>query len=498
MKNGVVRFLVVAVALLTLMPARGAGDVKVAIAGGYDEIESYSQHDLVHISLSELAQVLGGTVSWEIVGHTISYSDTGFKFELLIGSPFLTLDDTTFNMTYETSLKDGQIYVPALTFVPLLDRVTPQSITWVPDRKTIRVDSEYFNVTDLSVQSKANGLLVDIYLSAPLAYEIFVTEGNWLNISIRDARINRNRVLSRRDSRYMYRLKVHQVENNTGQISLRLRRNITEWSHAIEYNPTRIQISIKDVNFELDTASSRPVIGPDDKIDVIVVDPGHGGDDYGAIGQGGTREKDITLKIAKKLAGLIRKDKRFKVVMTRDRDKTVSLEKRAKIANDAGADLFVSIHANASPRRNIRGWNVFFLAPALNDSARAVQQLENSYFLRESYDETSDDQGDDEYLDPVRSILSDMLMTEFQTESYDFAQMIDREFRRRLDTPARGIDQAGFFVLNRVFTPSVLIESAFISNKTEERKLRDKKYQEKIARGLYEAIKRFKAKYETS
>jgi len=161
------------------------------------------------------------------------------------------------------------------------------------------------------------------------------------------------------------------------------------------------------------------------------------------------------------------------------------------IPRDAGADLFISIHANASPRKQIRGWNVFFLAPALNDSARAVEQLENSFFLRES-NPAAADPDDDGYQDPVASILSDMLMTEFQVESHDFAQMIDREFRKRLDIPARGIDQAGFFM------PSVLIESAFISNKTEEKKLKSKKYQEKVARGLYEAIKRFKAKYESN
>jgi len=497
MRTTTAAFLTIGLLLLSNVSTAGADKVKVAMAGGYDEIGAFSENDIVYISLSDLANVLGGRLSWEIVGHTVLYADVGFEFKFLIGSPFLNLNDTTFNMTYDAVLEKGQLFVSAATCLPLLDRVTAQNIIWVPDRKTIRVDSEYFNVTDLSVQAKANGLLIDIYLTTPLAYEIFVTEGNWLNVSIRDARINRSRVLSRRDSRYMYQLKVHQVENNTGQVSLRLRRNITVWSHRIEYNPTRIQISIKDANFQLDTTTTRPVIGPDDKIDVIVIDPGHGGDDYGAIGQKGTREKDVALSIARKLASIIRKDKQFKVILTRDRDKTISLERRARIANDAGADLFISIHANASPRKQIRGWNVFFLAPALNDSARAVEQLENSYFLRES-NPAAADPDDNDYQDPVASILSDMLMTEFQVESHDFAQMIDREFRKRLDIPARGIDQAGFFMLNKVFTPSVLIESAFISNKTEEKKLKSKKYQEKVARGLYEAIKRFKAKYESN
>jgi N-acetylmuramoyl-L-alanine amidase len=472
-----------------------AEEIKVAVGGGFETVQAFRDRDIQYISLSELANSLGGTVAWEIVGHTVSYTDAGFKFEFLIGAPWVNVNDTTYNLTHEAVYRDGQLYVPMATFLPLLDKVTNQHIAWEPGQETVRVESEYFNVTDVSIESKANGLLIEIYLTAPLAYQIFITEGNWLNVSLREASINRNRVLSRRDTRYMYELKVHQVENRTGQISMRLKTDITDWSHTLEQNPTRIQILVKDTAFQIDTSAPVTVVGLDDKIDVIVVDAGHGGEDYGAIGQNGTREKDVVLSIAKRLANLIRKEKSFKVVMTRDRDKTVSLEERAKIANDAGADLFISIHANASPRRQIGGWNVFFLAPALNDSARSVAQLENGYFMRESYNPSDTQSGDGQ--NPLNSILSDMIITEFQAESHEFARMADREFRRGLETEARGIDQAGFFVLNRVFTPSVLIETAFISNPREEKLLKDKGYQEKIATGLYEATKRFKAKYES-
>jgi len=485
----------IAICIIGLMGVVSADEIKVAVGGGFETVSAFRDREIQYVSLSELANSLGGTVAWETVGHTVSYSDAGFKFEFLIGSPWVNVNETTYNLTHVAVYRDGQLYVPMATFLPLLDETTSQHIAWAPDDETVRVESGYFNVTDLSIESKANGLLIEIFLTDPLAYEIFITEGNWLNVSLREATVNSNRILSRRDARYMYDLKVHQIENRTGQISMRLKRDITDWSHTLERNPTRIQILIKDTTFRIDSAADVTPVGPDDKIDVIVVDAGHGGEDYGAIGQNGTREKDVVLNIAKKLATLIRKDKMFRVVMTRDRDRTVSLEERAKIANDAGADLFISIHANASPKRNIGGWNVFFLAPALNDSARSVAQLENSFFLRESYSATDTQSG--EVQNPLSSILSDMLMTEFQEESHEFARMADRELRRRLDTEARGIDQAGFFVLNKVFTPSVLIESAFISNPREEKLLKDRGYQEDVAAGLYEAIKRFKAKYES-
>jgi N-acetylmuramoyl-L-alanine amidase len=298
----------------------------------------------------------------------------------------------------------------------------------------------------------------------------------------------------------MYKLSTHQAAGS-GQVSIRLKGRIDKLHHKMAYNPPRIQISIADKSFVFDSLAA-PIVGPDDKIDVIVVDPGHGGKDYGAIGPGGTREKDVALNIARELAKLIRKDKQFKVVMTRDGDRTVTLDRRAEIANSAGADLFISIHANASVKKRARGWNVFFLAPAKNDSARSVAQFENSFFLKErsaldAHRGESETESDQYGLDnPILSILNEMIMTEFQTESYDLAMMLGREFRKSLKIPSRGVDQAAFFVLNKVFTPSVLIEAGFISHKKEEKTLKSSKYHRRVAKAIYKAIKKFKVKYE--
>ncbi|MDD3732546.1 MAG: N-acetylmuramoyl-L-alanine amidase [candidate division Zixibacteria bacterium] len=474
-----------------------ADRIKISVSGGYEEIQSFKKNNVVYYSLSELAEILGGQLDWELIGHRVRYTEDNFRFDFLIDAAYFKLDDSVFNLVYPVIYNKGQLFVPAETFTPFLDGVTVQKISWDSDARMLRVEPEYFNVTDFAISSKANGILIEVFLTSALNYDIFVTEGNWINISIPGARINSPRILSRRDPRFMYKMNVHQI-GNTGQISVRLKRNITKWNHMLVFNPPRIQMSIPDINFELDPADTSPVIGPDNKIDVIVIDPGHGGKDYGAIGQQGTREKDIVLNIARELAKIIRKDKQFKVIMTRDRDIYVSLEERAEIANKAGADLFISIHANASPKKNICGWNVFFLAPAKNDSARAVAQLENSFFLRElsAGSNNPEDNEEDTYNDPVVSILNEMIMTEFQAESHDFAMMVDREFRRSLKIPARGVDQAGFFVLNKVFTPSVLVEAAFISNKNEEKILNNKDYHKQVAEGIYQAIKRFKAKYE--
>ncbi|MDZ4722800.1 MAG: N-acetylmuramoyl-L-alanine amidase [candidate division Zixibacteria bacterium] len=467
--------------------------VKVSIAGSYEEVESTTENGIQYVSLSQLAQTLGGSLDWEIIGHQISYTHDEFRFDFVIASPYFTLNDSIFNMTYGAIVKNGQLFVPVETFLPYLDKAAVEEIDWDESTHAVLVDPNGFDATDLSVSIKANGVLVEIFLSKPVGYDIFVTEGNWVNVSLRDCRINSERIISRKDPRLMYKISTHQ-EGTTGQISMQFKKPIDQWHHKLVEEPLRIQISIPDQSFEIETVDNNPV-GPDELVDAVVIDAGHGGSDYGAIGRNGTREKDVTLAIAKELATKFRREKSIKVIMTRESDKTVSLEERASIANKAGADLFISIHANASPKAQARGWNVFFLAPAKNDSARAVAQLENSYFLREKTlnDEDLPDTDSD---DPVLSILNEMIMTEFQAESQDFALMLDREMRKNLDIPARGVDQAGFFVLNKIFMPSLLVESAFISNTSEERMLKDRKFQTQIAQSIYDAVLRFKGKYE--
>ncbi|MFH1688151.1 MAG: N-acetylmuramoyl-L-alanine amidase [bacterium] len=475
---------------------------EIVTAGGTSKLSSFQHHEITYVSLSEIAEVLGGRLDWELMGHKISYVGDACRFDFVLGSPFFKVNDKVYNQTFPAQLRDGQLFVPAQTFIPFLNGVQRQTIMYDKMLDVLRIDSEYFNVLDLAVNGKANGLLIEVLLTGALGYDVFLTEGNWLNISITDARINTSQILARKDRRYMYKLTAHQSAGN-GQISMRLRKNVGTWQHKLVYDPPRIQISIADADFNLNPEDTAPkIVGPDDKIDVIVIDPGHGGSDYGAIGQGGTREKDVVLAISRELAKLMRTDKQFRIVTTRDRDTYISLEKRAEIANNAGADLFISIHANASPKKRVSGWNVFFLAPAKNDSARAVAQFENSFFLREegTSEETDDDANtaDDLELDPILTILNDMIMTEFQEESHDFAMMVAKELNRKLKIPARGVDQAGFFVLNQVFTPSVLIETGFISNKNEEKLLKSDSFQKQVAESLYKAIKRFKEKYENN
>ncbi|MFQ5608618.1 MAG: N-acetylmuramoyl-L-alanine amidase, partial [Candidatus Zixiibacteriota bacterium] len=368
---------VLALAFLTVSVAAQA-EIDVSLSGRQERVGSFTHGEIHYFSLSEFVALYGEKLSWDILGQSVDYKIGENRFRFFLESPFLNLNDTVRNITYPVKLRDGALYLPVQTFVKFLDRTRPERVTWEADRKRIRVETGYYNVTDLTVSQKANGLLLEIYLSEELPFQLSESEGGWLNVSLPGGRVNRQVVESRRTEPAIRDINAFQFEGSA-QISVRLRR--TARSYDAKYHPEsgRIQLSIRNPNFK-PKATHRPVgqIGPDKTIDLIVIDPGHGGEDNGAIGRRFTKEKDMALAISRELAKQIRKEKLFKVMLTRDKDEFISLEERAGIANRAQADLFISIHMNANISRQARGAQVFFLAPAKNDEARALAQAENA------------------------------------------------------------------------------------------------------------------------
>lgn len=471
-------------------PAR-ADEIKVKTSGGIEKINAVREGSLLYYDLSELNSLLGGTVKWEQLGYSVKFTLDTNSFVFTVGSPYVRFNGSVRSMLFPARIIKGALFVPAKTFSPLLDLAHPDNVIWDAADNTLRIDEEWFNLTDLAISPKQNGLLIEIFMPSPLKYQIYQSEGNWLNIEFPDGKVNRNKIMSSVNRACIKNVNVFQFETSA-QISLQLKFGFQKHYEIFQSDPGRLQISVENETFVADSVETSLIrIGPDEKVDIVVIDAGHGGDDFGAIGRSKkTREKDITLEIANELARLVRRDKKLKVVMTRTSDEFVPLDKRAQLANDARADLFISIHCNAAPQSSAHGFEIFYLAPAKSDSARAVAQFENAPFLLADPTLSKDTVGD------LAVILNDMIQREFSTESADLAYMTDMEMRKNLDIKSRGVDHAGFIVLNRVYMPSVLVESAFISNKNEEKLLRGDDFQKKLAQSLYNAILRFKAKYE--
>lgn len=217
-------------------------------------------------------------------------------------------------------------------------------------------------------------------------------------------------------------------------------------------------------------------------LQTIVIDPGHGGADPGAIGKQGLMEKDIVLDVALRLRRLVENKLGAKVLMTRDEDIFIPLGERTAIANRKRADLFVSIHANSSRREGARGVETYLLGKATDKEAMEAAMRENSAAGKSS-------------LDDLQWILTDLLITAKKEESlrlahYVHGNMIDR-LEPRYKTNNLGVKQAPFYVLVNAKMPSILAEISFISNPDEERLLARDAYRQEIAEAIFEGIKRY-------
>jgi N-acetylmuramoyl-L-alanine amidase len=258
-----------------------------------------------------------------------------------------------------------------------------------------------------------------------------------------------------------------------------------------------IKPSVKDTVIQIKQEENKTAIKKaSDKniIKTIVIDPGHGGLDPGAIGPGGLEEKKVVLNIALELKELIKNKTDLKVYLTRETDKFISLLDRTRFANNKKADIFISIHANSingdKKKESTKGYKVFFLSQAKNEEDRLVAMRENEVIKLE----------DNPYqYDHLQNILTDLAANEYLRESQDLSIIISETFASYLKSIPRlhlGVGQANFWVLNGAYMPSVLVEIGFISHPSEEKELASSSVQKAIAKAIFEAIINFKRKIE--
>jgi N-acetylmuramoyl-L-alanine amidase len=273
-------------------------------------------------------------------------------------------------------------------------------------------------------------------------------------------------------------------------------------------NTSDIVKPVKNIGFKalviaitLLISSSTPIT-TDFKVDVVVIDAGHGGHDSGTLGSN-SKEKDVVLKIALKLGDIIKENiKGVKVIYTRDTDKFIDLSERANIANRNHADVFISIHANSLPtktpdarKQSIYGTETYVMGLHKTDENFEVSKRENSVILlEENYKEKYEGFDPDS---PESYILFSLTQSANQEASLLLASKVEDQFGQRAGRRSRGVKQAGFVVLYKTSMPSILIETGFLSNTKEERELNSDKVQDYIASGIYRAFKEYKNQIES-
>jgi N-acetylmuramoyl-L-alanine amidase len=219
---------------------------------------------------------------------------------------------------------------------------------------------------------------------------------------------------------------------------------------------------------------------------VIAIDAGHGGQDPGAIGRGGTREKHVTLAIARRLAAEIDAEEGMRAVLIRDGDHFITLGARTRKARELGADMFVSVHADSVLNREVSGSSVYVLSlrGASDEAARWLAARENAADLKGGV--SLDDKSD-----VLASVLLDVTQKESVSNSVEAADSVLAALRRIGTVHRQRVQHAGFVVLKSPDIPSMLVETAFISNATDERRLRDPDQQQLLAEAIRRGVRNY-------
>ncbi len=220
---------------------------------------------------------------------------------------------------------------------------------------------------------------------------------------------------------------------------------------------------------------------PDESRPLVIIDPGHGGEDLGALGPEGLKEKEYVLEVAKELSNLIRTELKLRTKLTRSKDEFIQLTDRTKFANENKAWIFVSLHANASVKKKVSGFQTFYLDTTNDEASKLLAERENASMGNQN-------------ISDVEFILSDLIQTAKLDDSIILSHMIQNETLRSLkkkypEVDDKGVRKAPFFVLVGAHMPCVLVEMLFIDNVKDAKLIKEPTFKSDIARGIFEGIR---------
>jgi N-acetylmuramoyl-L-alanine amidase len=360
--------------------------------------------------------------------------------------------------------------------------------------ETPAVSSKY-DVYGIEIEEKSNGTLIRLKSSHKIPIPKNSIDKNTLFVFFNNITFQPNLAKQVKPAGLVKNTQTRYISDKNVQIEFYLKEGFS--SHEISYAPDNndLLIALHNKIFESPVKSKIEELKNKWALDAIVIDAGHGGKDAGAIGVNGTREKDINLALALKLGNLIKKGMPdVNVVYTRSDDTFIELYKRGKIANEHGGKLFISIHCNSMPKKpsDASGFEVYLLRQGKTKDAIEIAEFENSVIKYEDNPTRYKKLTDENF------IFVSMAHSAFMRFSESFSDLLNQTWKKKVDTPTRGIKQAGFYVLVGASMPSVLIESGFLSNPQEERFLNTTAGQNEIARAIFESIRQYKSYYESS
>ena len=348
-----------------------------------------------------------------------------------------------------------------------------------PDQTRIVIDKEQDTLFNITSTDKVVIISFD---------DAEVLSATFSNIFFKDDRIQK--VLIKRDKKTIklivhinkkFRVKHFTLKPNTKYKFHRLVVDIIDLESQEKIQDIKTTKAIKNIEKSAQISQK-----------IILVDPGHGGEDSGAIGKNKSQEKSVNLAIAKKLVAIINKNSNLKAVLTRSGDYYIPLTKRITIAQKENATMFISIHADSVESTTAKGASIYTLSEKGNNS-KLAKQLEQSQNLVDQFGGVETVIDNDQFL---KNILTDFSRKDRDMQSFNLAKEIISELEKIGPIHKKVPQKANFVVLKSPTIPSVLVETAFISNPTQEKRLTNNKQQQKIAASIYQGILNYYQKLE--
>lgn len=415
----------------------------------------------------------------------------GDRVKISAGTGFIMIGEQVYQMANHAILKEDDIYLPAEAFFHIIRTALMPGLVYDGKRQVLDIAKATFNITGVEIDEKANGTILRIKTREKFDdrnISTFKHNNGWFYVTVKGGLVD-SVALKKSETRGVVQEIAFDQLAESAQLAFRLRSAVEGFEFFQNNDPGELVVTLRT---PLSKSADRIKNVKDRwRLDRIVLDAGHGGKDGGTVGKSGIREKDITLDITKRIGLLLEKNTSINVIYTRDEDVFIPLWKRTKIANENNGKLFVSIHANSNPNRNVQGYETYLLRPGKTDDAIEVSSRENSVIRLE-------DRNNDPYAELTGSnlIMATMAQSMFMQESEDLAAMVQVELEKRVSGKNRGVKQAGFYVLIGASMPNVLVEVGFLSNPSEERNLKNPAYRQKIAESIYASILKFKKSRE--
>jgi N-acetylmuramoyl-L-alanine amidase len=474
---------VLLLAIASIVLAQTSGQATLRTPSGDKPFTYVQQSGQTYVSANEVVAALGGTMTPDSNGYKVTINNVVAAFGP--DSRFGVVRDDLIEMPVPPIAIEGAPFVPWQFFQGLLAKTSAMEATW--DGAThvlvVRPQAQGIVAVQASVANVQGISKIVLTLSIPAEYTILKEEAAYV-VRFKSA------IQAPFAEQAVEDPSISKLTFAGSDLRIQLTGpDIVADAYKLD-NPPRIVLDLRKatapVPGQLPTLSGvKPQELPG--IRTIVIDPGHGGKEVGAVGPDGLFEKDVTLAIAHKLAGSLAAKTGARIVLTRDDDTLVSLDQRTSLANQYKADLFLSVHLNSSVGKVAKGSETYFLSVEASDElARKAAETENASAA--SAPSGSSD---------LKLILWDLAQQSYLDESSRFAQAIQEEMNAATGVANRGVKQAPFKVLVGATMPAALVEVGFISNPEEEAKLRSDEFQNTMVDALTRAVQRYKTDYET-